>query len=111
MGGGSLLMVQSEFWLRPNPFKGRGRQPLGESTRAHFHQLVSISTYQHIHILKQDLPYTRSVPGGGVILPEDVVRPEAIRINNERLCEWRQMSVGAHKIPISCANMSSKCIK
>jgi hypothetical protein len=34
----------------PDPFKGRGRQPLGESTRAHFCLFVPISaSLMHTH--------------------------------------------------------------
>jgi hypothetical protein len=45
-----------------------------------------------MHILMQDLEYTRGAPQG-VTLPEGAVRQEANRINNERLHEQRQRCV------------------
>jgi hypothetical protein len=87
--GGPCSWGQSEFWLWPGPFKGRGCQPLGESVRAHFHLLVSISASQRICILAQDLGYARSALRR-FTLPEDVVRREANRANSERLRARRQ---------------------
>jgi hypothetical protein len=52
---GPFSWGQSKFQLRSDLFNGRGRQPLSESARAHFHLLVSISTSQHIRVLLQDL--------------------------------------------------------
>jgi hypothetical protein len=41
---------RSESWPQSGPSKGRGRQPLGESARAHFHLLVSFfASLTHTH--------------------------------------------------------------
>jgi hypothetical protein len=41
---------RSRFRPQPNPFMGRGHQPLGESAQAHFHLVVSISaSLMHTH--------------------------------------------------------------
>jgi hypothetical protein len=109
-GGGPCSWCNQNFGSGPIPLRDGVDNPwvsLLELTSISLCQFLLINTY----IFLSRIFRTRAASQGGVILPEDVVRPEAIRINNELLCEWRQMSVGAHKIPISCANMSSKCIK
>jgi hypothetical protein len=82
-------MGHSEFWLQPDPFKGTGEQPLGESARIHFRLLVPISASQLMHILAQGLGHTHSAQQG-VTLPKDVVRQEANRTHGERLWIRRQ---------------------
>jgi hypothetical protein len=41
---------QSQSWPQPDPFNGRGHQPLGESAQAHFRLIVSIfASLTHVH--------------------------------------------------------------
>jgi hypothetical protein len=48
---GSSSWGGSEFWLRPDPSKGRGRQPLGEYARTRFWLLVPIFVSLRTHVL------------------------------------------------------------
>jgi hypothetical protein len=69
------MEINTPLPWRPS-IKGRGCQPLGESARALFLLLVSISASQRICIIAQDLGYAHNALRG-VTLPEDVVRWEA----------------------------------
>jgi hypothetical protein len=82
--GGSCSWGRFEFWHRLCPFKGRGRQPLSEFARIHFHLLVPISTSHYMRILVQGLGHACSALQG-VTLPEDAARLEANRTHGERL--------------------------
>jgi hypothetical protein len=93
--GGPYSWGRSEFWLWLGPFKGRGQQPLGESARAHFYLLVSISASQRIHILKQDLGYVCGTLQG------------VNRINNERLQEQRQRRHVEGGEELACSQVAS----
>jgi hypothetical protein len=74
---------RSEYWLQPDPFKGRGRPPLGESARAHFHVLVSISASQSIRILMQDIGCAHNTLRGSLYLRVQLDRrPTVPTMNN-----------------------------
>jgi hypothetical protein len=64
---GSLFMGRSEFWPQHDPFKVRGHQHLGESTRALFHLIVSISTsLMHTRSYARSWVCTQCLVGGHV---------------------------------------------
>jgi hypothetical protein len=80
---------QFESWLRPNSFKGRGRQPLGEFIRTLVRLPVPVSASYHMRVPMQELRYAHNAPQG-VTLPEDVVRWEANHVYSKRLWAQRQ---------------------